>query len=716
MATLVLSTAGTVLAGPLGGAIGSLIGHSIDQQLFGPGPRQGPRLGDLAVQTSSYGTAIPRLYGTMRVGGSVIWATDLKESSTTSGAKGQPETTAYSYSASFAVALSSRQARAVKRIWADGKLIRGAAGDFKVSTGFRFHDGSEDQAIDPLIGSIEGIAQTPAYRGLALAVFEDLQLAEFGNRIPFLTFEVEADAAAPTIGAILGDSSGGAIDSGAAATVKGYAAHGASIAAAVEPLIDHFGIELFDDGDVLRSASGAPLAVDEESFGNSADGKPAAKIERTQAAARSLPASLSIAYYDPARDYQTSQMHAAAGEAEGSRVKAELPAVLDAGAAKALAETSLARRWAKRDRLRLRLPTAFLDLEPGDSLQLPLTPVLWTVERCLVEQLVAVVDLTPRWSEVATLPAEPGRATVSPDVVAGATSLALFELPEIDDGASSGPVVHLAAATAGAERVLVPLELEAGGGVRSVAAPAPPSVLGQALTALGGGQPHLIDGEGSIEVELVNDSGWLQSCDDSALVAGANAAAVGGEIIQFGAAEPLGERRFRLSRLLRGRRGTEWAMESHIAGEPFALLQAGRLVALRLEPQLRGSTIIVRAVGGSPSVSDVVTGESLRPPSPVKLKAALTGSGELDAAWVRRSRNGWSWLDEMDAPIGEMQERYRVRLASASASFEAETVEPRLVIAAATLATLGTGPATLSVQQIGDRAVSHAAELAVTLP
>ena len=45
----------------------------------GPGPRTGPRLGDLSVQTSSYGTPVPRIYGTMRVAGTVVWATELKE-------------------------------------------------------------------------------------------------------------------------------------------------------------------------------------------------------------------------------------------------------------------------------------------------------------------------------------------------------------------------------------------------------------------------------------------------------------------------------------------------------------------------------------------------------------------------------------------------------------------------------------------------------------
>jgi len=133
MATLVLSTVGNALGEPVGGAIGALIGQSIDHQLLGPS--RGPRMGDLKVQTSSYGTQIPRIYGSVRVAGTILWATDLAESSEMSGVKGQPDTT-YSYSVSFAVALSSRSVARIGRIWVDGKLLRGEEGDFKVSTGF----------------------------------------------------------------------------------------------------------------------------------------------------------------------------------------------------------------------------------------------------------------------------------------------------------------------------------------------------------------------------------------------------------------------------------------------------------------------------------------------------------------------------------------------------------------------------------------------------
>jgi hypothetical protein len=137
------------------------------------------------VQTSSYGTPIPRIFGTMRVAGSVIWSTDLIETrSKSSGGKGQPTVTNYSYSASFAVLLSARAIQGVGRIWADGKLLRGSAGDFKSQTDFRLHAGSEDQPVDPLIAAAEGAGLAPAHRGLAYAVFENFQLADYGNRMP----------------------------------------------------------------------------------------------------------------------------------------------------------------------------------------------------------------------------------------------------------------------------------------------------------------------------------------------------------------------------------------------------------------------------------------------------------------------------------------------------------------------------------------------------
>ena len=132
MATLLLTAVGTAVGGPLGGALGALVGQQADRALFGGSSQEGPRLKELSVTTSSYGQPIARHFGRMRVAGTVIWATDLSESSSTEGGKGKPKTTTYSYSANFAVALSSTPILDVGRVWADGNLLRGSSGDLKV--------------------------------------------------------------------------------------------------------------------------------------------------------------------------------------------------------------------------------------------------------------------------------------------------------------------------------------------------------------------------------------------------------------------------------------------------------------------------------------------------------------------------------------------------------------------------------------------------------
>ncbi|MEA3034145.1 MAG: hypothetical protein QOH86_2161, partial [Sphingomonadales bacterium] len=307
MATLVLTGVGTALGGPFGGAIGALLGQAVDARLFAPKARQGPRLGDLAVQTSTYGSEIPKLFGRMRMAGTVIWATDLREQRSASGGKGRPKTVNYSYSASFAVALSGRPALGVGRIWADGKLLRGAAGDFKAPVRFRFWTGEEDQPVDPLIASAEGATGSPAYRGLAYAVFEDLELADFANRIPSLTFELTADLGPVAIGDIAAGLTGGGVAAGVTPELSGYAAGGDSVRAGLEDLAQLAGLWLVDDGaDLTLTApeASSARALAPETLGARADGA-GGQDEYVRRGESAAPGEVSLAYYDPARDFQT---------------------------------------------------------------------------------------------------------------------------------------------------------------------------------------------------------------------------------------------------------------------------------------------------------------------------------------------------------------------------------------------------------------------------
>ncbi|MFL6730152.1 MAG: phage tail protein [Sphingomicrobium sp.] len=614
MATLVLSTVGTLLGGPVGGAIGSLVGQSIDQQIF-RSPRRGPRLGDLSVQTSSYDTQIPRIYGTMRVAGSIIWSTDLVESTQTSGAKGQPDTT-YSYSVSFAVALSSRRLVEIRRIWADGKLLRGEAGDFKINTEFRFYQGTEAQDADPLIGSIEGVDATPAYRGISLAVFENLELAEFGNRIPFLTFEVVADVLAPSIHTILADASSGAIDCGAAGSVGGYAAMGRSIRDAVEPIVDSFAVDLVDDGSILRSPLPATTApIDEDDLGCSADGANTARLARDQIPARSLPSFLSLTYYDAERDYQTGQARSdVIGQSSTTEAKVELPAVLPASDARLVAEQMIARRWAQRDKLTLRLPPRFMTLKPGTEVDTDFSPGSWRIEHSTIDGMVVVAELRPVWRPQASVAADPGRFLPPSDVVIGNLALALVELPDLTDQAGLNPTVHLAASTPAPIWKRLPVEVSSDQFFLGVRTAHRKAVLGSAETLLPDGDPEDIDTVNSVEVELVDPNQWLSSCDDEALAGGTNLALIGDELIQFADAEAIGPGRFRLTRLLRGRYATHWAMNLHASGDLFLMIDLSSLQVVSLPKSARGMVVTAscQSAEGPVTSSRLVDGRSLR--------------------------------------------------------------------------------------------------------
>lgn len=168
---------------------------------------EGPRLSDLAVTQSAFGDVIARADGTARLPGNIIWATPLREEvieqTVEVGGKGpsggKATTITYKYYASFAIVFALGPADKLLRLWGESKLIfssRRPAGKRRVRKDmvFRFYKGTENQLPDSLIESVQGAGATPAYRGLVYAVFEDVELGDFGNRIPAITAEVRFSA------------------------------------------------------------------------------------------------------------------------------------------------------------------------------------------------------------------------------------------------------------------------------------------------------------------------------------------------------------------------------------------------------------------------------------------------------------------------------------------------------------------------------------------
>ncbi len=208
----------------LGAAIGGMIGGAIDPP---KGPKiEGPRLSDLSQQTASFGVVLPRIYGSCAVHGNVFWIENnsLKETSKTSeaggkGGGGGAETTEYLYSATFGLALCEGEIAAIGRIWINGKLYyHGGSADlgtiaasalaaspmtmksgdlpegmdsWSASGGFTLYRGAADQQPAPRMQATLGAANTPAYRGVAWILFEDLPLKDYGNTLVGAQIKVE---------------------------------------------------------------------------------------------------------------------------------------------------------------------------------------------------------------------------------------------------------------------------------------------------------------------------------------------------------------------------------------------------------------------------------------------------------------------------------------------------------------------------------------------
>lgn len=189
-----------VPAAQLATNIGVSVGLGLAQRALTPDQvvrQEGSRLDTSHITSSAEGSPMAQLWGRSRFGGQLIWATSFKEevseSSETQGGKGGPkaitETTEYLYSTSFAVALCEASGNVtLGRVWADGKLL--SLSDYT----YRFYDGSSDQLADPKIEAVEGAGTVSAYRGTAYIVFEDMPLADFGNRIPQISCEVNRAA------------------------------------------------------------------------------------------------------------------------------------------------------------------------------------------------------------------------------------------------------------------------------------------------------------------------------------------------------------------------------------------------------------------------------------------------------------------------------------------------------------------------------------------
>lgn len=716
--TVVGGVAGFIMGGPAGAYYGAQAGAMAGSLLFPtelPGV-QGPRLDDLSVQTSTYGAAIPLVYGPQnRVSGNVIWSTGLIETvkKTKAGGKGggSQEQTTYSYRASFAVALSGRPGKRIARVWANTKLLYDAssASDF-VSTplggspdaysiapavargsafaSIRFYPGDRLQLPDDVIESTLGIGEAPAYRGTCYIVLADLQLADYGNSLPNIEVELVADEAI-TAGAVVRDiCRRGGVE--AVATflddpVRGYrVANQMQCTDALVPLAlayDFDMVEQYGQVRAVRRASNISVSIPEEELAcvDAGATDPVDAVTYTRRASTDLPRVANVAYPDPDFDFQPVTQQAARSEVDSEQeVKVELPVVVSAQEARRIAAKVLWSRWAEARTAKFSICDRYARLMVG---QIVGVPVAGVVQPLRITNMTrgdnGVIEIEAAYEDALAYDDQTAAAFVTaPENVLriqGDTELVLLDAPLLR-GQDDDPGFYWAATSR--ERVWrgasVQRSVDGGVNYNEMSPVAVRASIGDVAMALPAGPAAVWDEGNTLTVVLRYPQDSLSSGADLDVLGGANAAWLGpadgdadlGEVIQWRTATLLAPATYQLSGLLRGRMGTEHAIATHGAGEVLVVLdsaigssQYGITDWDRLR-QFRPVTYTQRPE--DVAAQDFTnTGERQRPRSPVHIVGERDGGNNLALSWVRRTRVPWMALTG-PAPLGETSERYEV--------------------------------------------------------
>lgn len=203
------------------------------------------------------------------------------------------------------------------------------------------------------------------------------------------------------------------------------------------------------------------------------------------------------------------------------------------------------------------------------------------------------------------------------------------------------------------------------------------AVFGNCTTILGDWTgPRVFDEVNTVTVN-VGDATLISSTRDILLDnLGVNLMMIGDEIIQFINATLVTTGVYTLSRLLRGCRGTEWAMTGHEAGERCVLLrpQGMRRVLtenaeLGLVRHYKGVTL-GRSLSSATSEEFTNSGIGLKPFAPFDLRASRDASNNVTLTAQRRSRLSVRMIGSsgISVPLGEAEEQYQWIIYASSVS------------------------------------------------
>jgi hypothetical protein len=244
-----------------------------------------------------------------------------------------------------------------------------------------------------------------------------------------------------------------------------------------------------------------------------------------------------------------------------------------------------------------------------------------------------------------------------------------------------------------------------------------PAVIGITETVLYASPPGRWDRGAALQVRI--ESGALSSALESAVLSGANVAAIGDggaanwEVFQFATATLVAPKTYKITMRLRGQAGTDGVQpNSWPVGSTFVLITPA-LQQIDLPLSARGLDRHYRfgpADRGYDSAATVLRVEAfdgigLRPYPVAHLTAQVQTNGDLHLGWTRRTRvDGDSW-QSLEVPLAETTEAYAVRVQSGGTMLrDVSVAAPNWTYTAAQqLADAASGTITVTVAQVSQR-------------
>ncbi len=435
-------------------------------------------------------------------------------------------------------------------------------------------------------------------------------------------------------------------------------------------------------------------------------------LERKMIQDRERPRRIDVRYPDVDQDFLEGDQHASRTvipePAMFSQMESttEIPVVFNADEAKQVAESWLQLAWSETQSLELVALPRLLLLDPTDVVivESPSGTDLVRIEEYdfgadLGVEMKTVTHVVPA-SILGGAPALGFIPSILPTpALAIVTTSEILDIPLLRDedtfGVGTGPYIALQtqAVTWPGANVFVSANdinyvLLAGGnekaiwGITEDSVPAPDHFT-------------VWDDENTIQVFMPNGDTLASAADDIAVLNGANAAVIGKEVIQWRDAtvDPGEPRRFTLSRLLRGRRGTNTFM-NHPPGERFILLSEDTILREQMSLSDINAVRYFKTVttGGSLALVNprALTYEAndLKPYSPAHIRGDLDGSNNLTIRWLRRTRIGGDlgWSNPAvngNVPLSEASERYEVEILSGPGGSVVRTINSGITISAA---------------------------------